>query len=124
MWNGSAWSSIGSGVNNSAAALAISGSTLYVGGAFSAAGQTISAYAAGAIINLGNWLAIHPGASGAETLTYVGLPNTAYLMQFATNLPTGQWSLLATNTTSPYGVGTVPDSHATNSQRFYRVMLP
>ena len=37
-WNGSAWSALGSGVDNSVHALAMSGSDLYVGGDFSAAG--------------------------------------------------------------------------------------
>ncbi len=37
-WNGSSWSSLGSGVNEPVRALAISGSDLYVGGGFTTAG--------------------------------------------------------------------------------------
>ncbi|MFZ4656017.1 MAG: InlB B-repeat-containing protein, partial [Caldilineaceae bacterium] len=37
-WDGSSWSSLGSGLNGDVAALAVSGSDLYVGGSFSTAG--------------------------------------------------------------------------------------
>lgn len=37
-WNGSNWSALGSGVNNSVNALAVSGSDLYAGGYFTTAG--------------------------------------------------------------------------------------
>lgn len=37
-WNGSAWSALGSGMNNTVFALAVSGSDLYAGGSFTTAG--------------------------------------------------------------------------------------
>ena len=37
-WNGSAWSALGSGLNGSVSALAVSGSDLYAGGGFTTAG--------------------------------------------------------------------------------------
>jgi hypothetical protein len=37
-WNGSSWSALGSGMNSQVNALAVSGSTLYAGGEFTAAG--------------------------------------------------------------------------------------
>ena len=37
-WNGSAWSALGSGMNNYVYALAVSGSDLYAGGDFTTAG--------------------------------------------------------------------------------------
>ncbi len=45
-WNGSNWSGLGSGLNNTVWALAPSGSDLYVGGNFTTAGGKVSAYAA------------------------------------------------------------------------------
>ena len=45
-WNGRSWSALGSGVNNTVYALAVSGSGLYAGGRFTAAGGKVSAYVA------------------------------------------------------------------------------
>ena len=45
-WDGSAWSALGSGVNNGVSALAVFGSHLYVGGGFITAGGKFSPYAA------------------------------------------------------------------------------
>ena len=39
-WNGSAWSALGTGVNNTVATLAVIGSDLYAGGSFATAGGT------------------------------------------------------------------------------------
>ena len=107
-------------------ALAAPGNDLYAGGAFTAAGGKVSGYAARALLNDGNWLTIQPGIPGPNTatLTYVGIPNCQYLVQFATNLTTGPWLRLVTNTATANGVGIVQDSAATNSQRFYRLGEP
>ena len=45
-WNGSSWSAIGSGMNNTVSALAVSGSTLYAGGYFPPAGGNAANYIA------------------------------------------------------------------------------
>jgi hypothetical protein len=50
-WNGSAWSALGSGVNNTVFALAVSGTDLYVGGQFTLAGGKVSAYLARMLVN-------------------------------------------------------------------------
>ncbi|HVM49225.1 MAG TPA: hypothetical protein VMU04_14435 [Candidatus Acidoferrum sp.] len=42
-WNGSTWSSLGAGMNNSVWALAVSGSNLYAGGYFTTAGDVTNA---------------------------------------------------------------------------------
>lgn len=42
-WNGTSWSSLGSGMNSVVSALAVSGSTLYAGGVFTAAGDDTNA---------------------------------------------------------------------------------
>ena len=49
-WDGNNWSAMGSGVNNSVYALAVSGSSLFAGGAFTTAGTNVSAYATWAIL--------------------------------------------------------------------------
>jgi len=104
----------------------VSGNTLYVGGSFSTAGTNVCAYVAEAILNPGNWLTLQAGVPGptTNTLTYLGLPSSQYLVQYATNLTTSPWFTLATNTPSAYGVGTVQDPTATSPQRFYRLSGP
>jgi trimeric autotransporter adhesin len=51
-WNGSAWSSLGSGMNSGVYALAVSGNDLYAGGDFAIAGGKVSGYAAHAKIGV------------------------------------------------------------------------
>src|SRR5206468_505578 len=46
MWNGSSWSGLGSWLNNSVLALAVSGSDVYAGGRFTTAGGTAAYYIA------------------------------------------------------------------------------
>jgi hypothetical protein len=125
-WNGSAWSALGSGLNNQIRALAVLGSDVYAGGCFTTAGGKVSAYVAKAIAIPGNWLRIARDVPGpnTNTLTYVGVPNDQYLLQFATNLTTSPWLPLATNTAAANGLGTVQDPTATNAQRFYRLSTP
>ena len=45
-WNGSSWSALGSGINNTVIALAVSGNTLYAGGEFTTAGGNAANYIA------------------------------------------------------------------------------
>ena len=52
-WDGTAWSALGSGLNNTVSALAVISSNLYVGGSFTTAGLKASAYAA--IAPLAGW---------------------------------------------------------------------
>jgi hypothetical protein len=54
----------------------------------------------------------------------VGIPNTNYVTQYATNLTSGPWLPLATNSTAANGIGTVQDPAATDRQRFYRLTGP
>lgn len=132
-WDGSKWSALGSGVacymagyEPRVSALAVSDSELYVGGNFTIAGGRVSAYVANAVINPGNWLQLQFGVPGpnTNTLTYVGVPEAQYLIQFATNLTSSPWFTLATNTAPVNGRGMVQDPTATDSQRFYRLREP
>ena len=125
-WNGSSWSALGSGMNDVVFALVVSGGTLYAGGTFATAGGKVSGYAAGAIINPGTWLSIQANVPGprTNTLTYLGIPNTNYVTQYATNLTGSPWFALMTNSTAANGIGTVQDPAATDPQRFYRLSGP
>ncbi|HEY5914810.1 MAG TPA: hypothetical protein VJA21_29825, partial [Verrucomicrobiae bacterium] len=125
-WNGSAWSPLGSGMDNRVNALAVLGPELYAGGDFTAAGGKVSGFMARAIAIPGDWLRIREGVPGpgTNTLNYVGVPNAQYLVQFATNLTSSPWITLATNTVAADGRGTLMDCTATNAQRFYRVGTP
>ena len=104
----------------------MSGNTLYAGGQFTRAGTNVSAYVAEANLNPGDWLALQADDPGptTNTLTYLGLPRSQYVVQYATNLTTGQWFPLATNTPGANGVGTVQDATATGPRRFYRLSGP
>jgi len=125
-WDGSNWSALGSGANNTVSAITISGAALYVGGAFTTAGGKVSGYVAGAVPNAGYWLTIQANVPGPETntLTYAGFPASPYVTQFAANLATGPWVSLVTNTPGVNGVGTVLDPAAADSQRFYLLKTP
>jgi hypothetical protein len=125
-WDGTNWSGLGSGTSGRVHALALTGSDLYLGGSFQMAGGRVSAYLARAIIKPGDWLTLRLDSPGPQTnsLTYVGVPNEPYLVQFTTNLAGGPWLPLATNTPAADGRGTVLDPNATNSTRLYRVTSP
>jgi hypothetical protein len=126
-WNGTNWSALGSGMGAggyavpSVYALAVSGSTLYAGGAFTTAGTNVSAYAA---------LAYLPGptlsiiADGANVvLTWPDFP-TGYTLESATNLlPPVAWQ---TNSTAPIVLGgqNVITNPITGSQQFFRLFDP
>lgn len=64
-----------------------------------------------------------PG-EGTNTVSFAGIPNYQYLVQFATNLTDSPWFNLSTNTAGANGLWTVVDPSATNAQRFYRVSTP
>ena len=61
-WNGSSWSALGSGINISVDALAVSGSTLYAGGSFTTAGGIAATNIAQ--WNGSSWSALGSGING------------------------------------------------------------
>lgn len=126
-WSGGAWSPLGSGMNNTVRALAVSGSDLYAAGEFTiVAGGRVIGCAARAVAIAGDWLRLWNGGPGSHTssLNYIGVPDAQYLVQYATNLTTSPWFTLATNTVALDGRGAAMDFTATNTQRFYRVSSP
>jgi hypothetical protein len=89
-------------------------------------GSTVSGDAAGAVPGADSWLTIQadvPGP-GTNTLTYAGIPESAYVSFYSTNLMTGPWVPFFTNAPGINGTGTVVDASATNTQRFYRLNGP
>src|SRR5262249_16258885 len=125
-WDGSAWSALGSGLNGSVSALALSGSDLYVGGAFTKAGGKISAYVAKAIIGPPPFYFVTTNSSiglisGQFYFTLFGPAGSNAVIFAGTNLQT--WAPLVTN---PLTSGSLnfTDTLATNcTRRFYRALL-
>ncbi len=83
-WNGSSWSALGLGMGSSPpdytaylSALAVSGSDLYAGGAFTTAGGKVSAYVAKAVV-YPLVLTLEPDGSGGYSIRFGGVPGTAY----------------------------------------------
>jgi Ig-like domain CHU_C associated len=62
--------------------------------------------------------------TGTNQLTFAGVPNFQYLVQWASNLSGSPWFSLSTNTAATDGLWQVTDPSATNPMRFYRVTTP
>ena len=131
-WNGSSWSTLGSGLTEGGgnftraivSTLAMSGNDLFASGRFYVAGGKVSARVARARISFTpDQLALQANAPGAQTntLTFAGVPNFPYFVQYATNVTDSPWFTLSTNAPNAQGIGTAIDSNATDPQRFYRV---
>ena len=121
-WNGSSWTALGSGMNDTVSKLAVLGSDLYAGGWFTTAGGKGSAYLAKAVINP-PVLTLEHSAIGANVIRFSGVPGSPYHLQCAANL-NGPWPSIATNVAPSngrveVGVGAPPAGRA-----FYRVVEP
>lgn len=68
---------------------------------------------------------LHVGATGpgTNTLTFAGVPNTEYLVQFATNLTDSPWFTISTNIAGATGTWGIADP-VSGLQRFYRAVAP
>ncbi len=129
-WDGRIWSSLGSGISGSnpettVDALAELGNELWVGGNFTTAGGKVSPNLARFKLSFApDLLKLQKIKIGSQTntLSYSGVPNFPYFIQYATNLTSSPWFTLSTNLPGSTGVGTVidPNSNA-DPQRFYRV---
>jgi hypothetical protein len=127
-WNGSSWSALGSGMNYSVSALAVSGGTLYAGGDFTTAGTNVSAYAAmanlpGAPVSVAiiTTNAAFGFTNGVFGFDVSGPSGSNVVIQASTDLQT--WIPLQTNL---LGSGLLHFSDAqspANVKRFYRARL-
>jgi hypothetical protein len=72
-WNGSSWSALGSGMNGSVYALAVSGSNVYAGGSFDMAGGVAATNIAK--WNGGSWSALGSGIVAVHGLAELGRKN-------------------------------------------------
>ena len=117
-------------MNDEVNALAVSGSTLYAGGGFTTAGTNVSAYAAmanlpgapvsPAIIATNSAFGLTNGVFGFDVS---GSPGASVVIEGSADLQT--WIPLQTNALGGAGLLYFSDPQAvTNSQRFYRALLP
>ena len=121
-WDGSSWSALGSGMNGAVSALAVLGNDLHAGGAFTTAGGKVSVNLARARLSFTpDNLALRANVAHTNTLTFAGVPDFPYFVQYATNLSGSPWFTLSTNAPAANGVGTALDSTAIDAHRFYRV---
>jgi len=121
-WDGTTWTMLGSGLNNTAYALAISGSDLYVGGAFTTAGGKTSAYLARAIVNP-PVLAIESDGFGGYFLSFEGVPGSDYRLQRAPGVR-GPWAASGPQTAPASGLVEFWDLFPPPGQGFYRSVQP
>lgn len=125
------WTNLYQGVLNSgsgAVALAVDGlgsvyvtGTAYFGGL--GGGFATIKYVADTVPLSISLMANFPGPLSCS-LSLTGKPNVTYVIQFTTNISSGAWFPLGTNTTGANGVFTMVDSSPTNAQRFYRATSP
>lgn len=128
-WNGSNWSALGSGMGSTLSgtlpfvyALAVSGSDLYAGGAFTTAGGKVSAYVAKAVVSP-PVLALEPDGADGYLVRFSGVPGTAYRLQRARALA-GPWDSGAPQTAPASGRVEFRDTSPAPGQTFYRVVQP
>jgi hypothetical protein len=121
-WDGTNWTTLGSGMNSQVQALAVQGSDLYAGGGFTTAGGKVSAYVAKAIINP-PILAIEPDGFGGYFLRFEGVPGSAYRLQRTSSL-TGPWDTSSPQTAPASAQLEFWDVFPPPDQGFYRSVGP
>ena len=105
-------------------ALAVSGSTLYAGGAFTTAGGKVSAYAAEAVLVGRSFQRAGAQYRWQHHLELVTLPQSTNRLYAATNLTRPSvWQPIYTNVTG--GLWQFTDTNASgNPAKFYRLSTP
>src|SRR5204863_9871732 len=125
-WNGSNWSALGSGMGGSGLfvyALALSGSDLYAGGAFKAAGGKVSAYIARAY--LPTLPALSMLRTGTDVIVSWPSADTAgFELEQLDNLATpAGWTINASTVTDD-GTNKSVTVPTTSSPQFFRLRRP
>ena len=103
-------------------ALAVSGSDLCAGGAFTKAGGEVPAYVARAIVNP-PVLAIEGDGDGGYFIRFSGVPGSAYRLQRAPGL-SGPWTASGPQTAPASGSVEFWDLFPPPGQGFYRSVGP
>jgi hypothetical protein len=122
-WDGSTWSALGSGMNNTVHALAVSGNDLYVGGEFTTAGNQASAFIARA--HLPALPALSVLRSGAQvTISWPSADTAGFFLEQADTLAAPiNWVSNTANATDD-GTNTSVTIPATNAFQFFRLHRP
>jgi hypothetical protein len=124
-WDGSAWSALGSGLNNVGLWLAPDNEgRLYVGGIFSGAGTNASSFVAQANVQpMLSRLGRLP--NGNISFNVLGTPNSSAGILAASNLTSAPWQPIFTNTAPANGWWQFTDTNAAHlPARFYRSSIP
>jgi hypothetical protein len=132
-WDGTSWSALGSGMGGTvgyiypgAFALAVSGSDLYAGGAFTTAGGKASGYIARAYLPTLPTLSIIRSdiPPGAITVSWPSLDTTGFVLeQAATVAAPVTWVTNAASVTDD-GTNRSVTLPATNNAQFFRLRRP
>jgi hypothetical protein len=121
-WDGTRWIALGSGMNNSVFALAVSGSSLYAAGSFTTAGGKASVGVVKARIASSAESITASGSSAA--IQFSGVVGYEYHVQRTTDLaPPKTWTTLTTSPLSPANDGslTFTDTNAPPGTAYYRL---
>jgi len=122
-WNGSAWSSLGSGVIDRVNALAVSRQKLYVGGQFLMAGGKISVRMAQ--VRVGNIAKAVTLSNSTAFVEFCGVTGYQYHVQRTISLdPPVTWTTVTTSPLSPTPDGsfTFSDTNAPPGMAYYRAV--
>lgn len=126
-WDGSSWTTLGSGLDGPVSELAVAGSTLYVGGSFYNAGGKVSAFIAQAIeaIPFSGRLTIldYSATNGLRIRFTGGQPGNSYRIQSSPSLSPTSWTDYTNFTYTSTKVFSVTAAGSETNQ-FFRAVTP
>jgi len=128
-WNGSSWSTLGSGLSGppeiwvSVSALAVSGSDLYVGGAFTTAGGKVSANIARAYLLDLPTLSLRRSGTDVE-VSWPSADTAGFVLEQANTLTRPASWIPNTRGVTDYGTRRSVTLRGMNSAQFFRLRRP